>query len=97
MLQRNKSRNLKFQRELTFKMAENVQSSCKIKCRNCTQVTAFQISDLDRPNNFFSLTQINEELKRHGHPKFKKINGKSRSISQAKLELKDHLINYHYN
>ncbi|CAF1001538.1 unnamed protein product [Brachionus calyciflorus] len=97
LLQREKRRKLSNSTE-----KKNLQSiklfnkaNCKKSCKSCTQQTAIKLSDLDETTSFFRLNQINEELRRHGHAKFKRINGKNRTIEQGKKELRNHLIQFH--
>ncbi len=48
-------------------------------------------------NNFenYTITKLNEELRKHGHPLSRKINNKFRVKTQALKELKDHYTFYH--
>ena len=71
------------------------QNNCKSKCSKCTVEMSFRLKDIDQDISNLSLENILNELKKHGHPKYKKVNGKNRTKIEAKEELKYHLLNYH--
>lgn len=68
---------------------------CKTKCSNCIVGMSFRLNEIDEDINKMSLENILNELKKHGHAKYKKINGKNRTKIQAQEELKHHLLNNH--
>ncbi len=69
---------------------------CKALCRECKQNCRFRLSHItdDMP---VKQVDINEELKKHGHPKSRQRNGINRTLAEAKSELKQHYLTYHYN
>ena len=72
----------------------NYANYCKVSCRECKQDCLFRLGEInDMP---VSQTEINEELKRHGHPKSRQRNGRNRSLAEAKTELKNHYLEYHF-
>lgn len=77
-------------------ISKSLEGFCKKNCYKCETVTNFEIEDFEHELENFSLQQLNQELKNHGHAKFKKINGKNRNIEQAKDELKYHLLKFHF-
>ena len=83
----------------------NIQSKkeikhCNAKCIDCKRTCLFRLSDLNI-DMLIKLTEINAELKRHGHPA-SRITGRkknnrlnNRSLKEAKSELKKHYIECH--
>lgn len=69
---------------------------CKRKCERCNFETSIQMNDLRSEIKNFTLKMLNNELKNHGHAKYKKINQKNRNIEQAREELMNHFIKFHF-
>jgi len=69
---------------------------CKVSCKECTQNCFFRLSQIN-DESLAKQSEINEELKRHGHPKSRKRNGINRTLSEAKSELKKHYLKFHFN
>ncbi len=69
---------------------------CKSSCNECKQNCFFRLSQII-DNSPVKLSEINEELKRHGHPKNRKRNGINRTLTEAKSELKKHYLTFHFS
>lgn len=69
----------------------------QLKCSNCSQICKFRLSELGKLSSLLNQTQINCELKIHGHPKSRRKNKQNRTLNEAKLELKNHYIQYHFH
>ena len=77
----------------------NSHSFCnENKCSSCNTCCKFRLSELNKSNSFLTTTQVNDELKAHGHPKSRKnLDRSNRTKDQAKNELKNHYLSYHSN
>lgn len=92
---------------LTYSSDELIQSKsldstlthCSNKCQECSAVCKYRLSDINQYNENLTHIEINDELKKHGHPKSRrtKIRGRTvaRTITEAKLELKKHYTTCH--
>ena len=70
------------------------------KCSSCHSKCYFRLSELNNSNMFLTQTQINEELKHHGHPKSRRNKDRNKTMrtrTQALMELKTHYLSYHKN
>ena len=66
------------------------------KCTQCKENCKYRLSELHDSNTILTQTQINNELKIHGHPKSRVgRNRKNRTLIQAKSELRNHFIKFH--
>ncbi len=64
---------------------------CYEACENCIALCKFDINEIDLKGQPLIL----EELSKHNHLQYRKINKKVRNLKQAKDELKNHYLKYH--
>jgi len=70
---------------------------CKNKCRQCSQMCNFRLSEINSKNFNLTQIQVNNELHKHGHPKSRmdRVMRSNRTLAQAKIELYNHYKTYH--
>lgn len=63
---------------------------CNTPCKSCKVSCKYKLIDLNPNKNLITKAQTAIELKRHNHPKSRRINGNQRTLNESLLELKAH-------
>jgi hypothetical protein len=71
---------------------------CETKCAGCQSMCQFRLSEINSKNDSLTQIQIINELHAHGHPKSRlnRVTRTNRRLAQAKIELYNHYITYHF-